>query len=220
MTIAENIKRFNNELSGTNCRLIAISKTKPVSLILEAYNFGHREFGENKVQDLADKYEEMPKDIEWHMVGHLQTNKVKYIAPFVSLIHAVDSLKLLNEINKQGGRNNRIIPCLLQIHIAEESTKFGLSEAELFELFKNDSFNQFENIKIIGLMGMATYTDDQEQINEEFNFLHTVFMKVKNDIALPNVEMKELSIGMSGDYKIALNNGSTMIRIGTDTSFS
>ena len=216
MNIAENIKRFNDELAGTTCRLIPISKTKPVSLMMEAYNSGQRIFGENKVQDLADKYEEMPKDIEWHMVGHLQTNKVKYIAPFVSLIHSVDSLKLLKEINKQGIKNDRMISCLLQIHIADETTKFGLSETELFQLFDDNEFKQLANINIKGLMGMATYTEDENQIDKEFKFLQTIFENIRTSIKQPNVNMTELSIGMSGDYKIAIKNGSTMIRIGTD----
>lgn len=216
MDIAENIKRFNDKLAGTQCKLIAISKTKPVSLIMEAYNSGQHIFGENKVQDLADKYEKMPKDIEWHMVGHLQTNKVKYIAPFVSLIHSVDSLKLLKEINKQGIKNDKVISCLLQVHIAEETTKFGLSESELYQLFNEKEFQQLANIRISGLMGMATYTEDETQIDKEFKFLHTIFTNVKTSIKQPNVTMTELSIGMSGDYQIAIKNGSTMIRIGTD----
>jgi pyridoxal phosphate enzyme (YggS family) len=183
---------------------------------MEAYNAGQHIFGENKVQDLADKYEKMPKDIEWHMIGHLQTNKVKYIAPFVSLIHSVDSLKLLKEINKQGIKNDKVISCLLQVHIAQETTKFGLSETELFQLFIENEFQQLANIRVIGLMGMATYTEDEIQIDKEFNFLHTIFTNVKTSIKQPNVTMTELSIGMSGDYQIAIKNGSTMIRIGTD----
>jgi pyridoxal phosphate enzyme (YggS family) len=194
---------------------VAISKRKSVSDILEAYNAGHRIFGENKVQELVEKVDQLPEDIEWHMVGHLQTNKVKYIAPFVDLIHSVDSFKLLKEISKQGRKHNRIIPCLLQVHIAQEETKFGLSENEVAELIAIVVHSDITHIKIVGLMGMATYTTDEEIIRSEFRQLRKIFdsisMKFRHDL----IDMKELSIGMSGDYKIAMGEGSTMIRIGT-----
>jgi len=215
MNIAENINYFLKQLEGYPGRLVAISKTKSESEILEAYYAGQRIFGENKVQELIDKYEKLPIDIEWHMVGHLQTNKVKFIAPFVSLIHAVDSWKLLKEINKQGEKNKRIVQCLLQIHIAEEETKFGLSEVELFELLNRSDLTELKFVSIVGLMGMATYTDDEVQIRKEFKYLNSLFNKVTERIKAPNVEMKELSMGMTGDYQIALQEGSTLVRIGT-----
>ena len=215
MNLKKNIANFQKILQGTDCQLIAISKTKPQELILEAYDAGQRFFGENKVQELVDKYEKLPKDIEWHMVGHLQSNKVKYIAPFVHLIHSVDSLKLLKEINKQGIKNDRIINCLLQIFIAEEETKFGLSKDELLELIDSDIFQSFKNIKIVGLMGMATNTDDDSQIQKEFHSLKILFESVKEQVSAHNIEMKEISMGMSGDYRIAIKEGSTLIRVGS-----
>jgi len=215
MNIADNLKHFNQELAGSNCRLIAVSKTKPEEMIIEAYNQGHRIFGENKVQDLSLKAQNLPKDIEWHMIGHLQRNKVKYIAPFVRMIHSVDSLRLLTEINKQARNNDRIIDCLLQVHIAQEETKFGLSDQELFELVGTPEICELENIRIVGLMGMATYTDAEAQIRSEFRNMLELFNKVKRDISIPNVDMKELSMGMTSDYKIAIEEGSTLVRIGT-----
>ena len=197
------------------CTLIAVSKTKPAETIQEAYEAGQRVFGENKVQELTGKYDALPKDIEWHMIGHLQSNKIKFIAPFISLIHSVDSFKLLEEINKQALKSNRVIPCLLQIHIAEEETKFGFSEEEVFDLFKTDSFNQLNNIRIAGLMGMATFTDNPEQVRKEFRSLKSIFEKLKSSSLPKQVEMKELSMGMSGDYKIAIEEGSTMVRVGS-----
>jgi len=184
-------------------------------MIIEAYNQGHRIFGENKVQDLSLKAQNLPKDIEWHMIGHLQRNKVKYIAPFVRMIHSVDSLRLLTEINKQARNNDRIIDCLLQVHIAQEETKFGLSDQELFELVGTPEICELENIRIVGLMGMATYTDAEAQIRSEFRNMLELFNKVKRDISIPNVDMKELSMGMTSDYKIAIEEGSTLVRIGT-----
>ncbi|HEU5289046.1 MAG TPA: YggS family pyridoxal phosphate-dependent enzyme [Cyclobacteriaceae bacterium] len=213
MSIKNNIERLKESLP-VECSLIAVSKTQPVDKIQEAYNAGQRIFGENKAQELAQKYEVMPRDIQWHMIGHLQSNKVKYIAPFVQLIHSVDSLKLLVEINKQALKNNRKINCLLQIHIADEETKFGFSEAEVMELLQANELKILTNIKITGLMGMATLTEDVDKIRTEFKTLKSLFEKIKL-MNIPSVEMKELSMGMSNDYKIAIEEGSTLIRVGT-----
>ncbi|KJS07155.1 MAG: alanine racemase [Flavobacteriales bacterium BRH_c54] len=191
--------------------LVAVSKTKPNTAILEAYQTGHRIFGENKVQELTEKYESLPKDIEWHMIGHLQSNKVKYIAPFVSLIHGVDSFKLLKEINKRAAQNERVINCLLQIHIAEEDTKFGFDEKEVIELIKSEAFQDLKNIKVVGLMGMATFTDNENQIRKEFKSLKKIFDK----LSTLYFQLSTLSMGMSGDYQIAIEEGSTMIRVGS-----
>ncbi|UII27263.1 YggS family pyridoxal phosphate-dependent enzyme [Fulvivirga maritima] len=213
--IKNNIKEFQNYLSDKSCRLVAVSKTKPIELLQEAYNEGVRIFGENKVQELTDKYEVLPKDIEWHMIGHLQRNKVKYIAPFVSLIHSVDTFKLLKEINKQGAKNERVISCLLQIHIAKEETKFGLSEEELLEIINSEEIKSLNNVKVVGLMGMATFTDNEDQVRKEFRYLKNLFDKTAG-LALPeNIEMQELSMGMSGDYELAIEEGSTLIRVGS-----
>lgn len=213
--IQENIRHLLSSLAETPCQLVAISKTKPVSDIMDAYEAGQRHFGENKVQELAAKYEELPKDIKWHMVGHLQRNKVKYIAPFVHLIHSIDSLKLLKEVNKQAEKAGRTIDCLLQVHIAEESTKFGFGPEELTPLAQSDALQSLEHVRVVGLMGMATFTEDESQIKREFNSLHTLFEHLKT-IQLPdNVKMQELSMGMSGDYPLALACGSTMIRVGS-----
>ena len=215
MNVGENIKEFKNILNQTNCNLIAVSKTKPVELILEAYNAGQIDFGENKVQELREKPNQLPEDIRWHMIGHVQTNKVKYIAPFIYLIHAVDSLKLLAEINKQALKNDRIINCLLQVHIAKEEHKFGFDESGLQELLSSMEFQSMLYIKISGLMGMATYTDDQDQIRSEFKTLKRMFNDVKSKYSPTNLEMKEISMGMSDDYPIAIEEGSTMIRVGS-----
>ncbi len=212
--IAENLKRIKADLPA-QVQLVAVSKTKPNAAILEAYEAGQRVFGENKIQEMTDKYDALPQDIEWHMIGHVQRNKVKYMAPFVALIHAVDSLRLLTEIDKQAERNNRVIPCLLQLFIADEETKFGLSEDELFELLDSEAFKALRHIKIQGLMGMATFTENQDQIRQEFSTLHHIFEKVQTYNHLPNVECKTLSMGMSNDYPIAIDCGSTMIRIGS-----
>ena len=212
--IAENLKRIKADLPA-GVELVAVSKTKPNAAILEAYEAGQRVFGENKIQEMTDKYEALPKDIAWHMIGHVQRNKVKYMAPFVTLIHAVDSLRLLVEIDKQAKRNNRVISCLLQLFIAAEETKFGLSEAELFELLDSEEFKGLQHIKIQGLMGMATFTEDQDQIKQEFSTLHHIFQKVQTYNHLPNVACDTLSMGMSNDYPIAMACGSTMIRIGS-----
>lgn len=210
MSIKEQLKNIKTELPD-GVTLVAVSKTKPNEAILEAYEAGQRVFGENKVQEMVAKWETLPKDIEWHMIGHLQRNKVKYMAEFVSLIHGVDSLRLLKEINKQAQKHDRVIPCLLQMHIAEEDTKFGLDEAELKELIQSEEFKAMENIKIMGLMGMATFTSNQNQVRKEFSNLKSIFEKLKQE--LPNISV--LSMGMSGDYSVAIEEGSTMVRIGS-----
>jgi len=213
MSISENLLNIKNHLPN-NVTLVAVSKTKPSNDILKAYATGHRIFGENKIQEMVAKHEELPKDIEWHMIGHIQRNKVKYMASFVSLIHAVDSLRLLKEINKQALKNNRTINCLLQIKIASEETKFGLTEAEVKELLASEEFKSFQNIKIVGLMGMATFTSDKNQLQEEFGLLKNIFDNVCN-LKTTNCQLNTLSMGMSDDYPIALENGSTMIRVGS-----
>lgn len=213
MSIKENLLKIKSSLSE-NVTLVAVSKTKPVADLLEAYNAGQRIFGENKIQEMTEKWEQMPKDIQWQMIGHIQTNKVKFMAPYVSLIHGVDSLKLLEEINKQALKNNRIIDCLLQIHIAEEETKFGLNEDELKDLLASETFKNLNNIKIIGLMGMATFTENQNQIKKEFEHLKSIFDTVQN-LNTKNCQLNTLSMGMSGDYQLAITCGSTMVRIGS-----
>ena len=210
MSIVENINKINNEISET-ATLVAVSKTKPNESIHEAYDFGQRIFGENKVQELVQKYEDLPKDIEWHLIGHLQTNKVKFIAPFISLIHAVDSFKLLKEINKQAIKNNRIINCLLQVKIAEEESKFGLTKNEVEDIINSEEIKEFKGINIAGLMGMATNSSDKDQVKEEFNSLNNFFTQLKTQHPKLNI----LSMGMSGDYKIAIEQGSNMIRVGS-----
>lgn len=211
--ISNQLKELKETLSES-CTLVAVSKTKPNSAIQEAYETGHLDFGENKVQELTRKAEELPKDIRWHMIGHLQRNKVKYIAPFVHLIHGVDSLKLLKEINKQGAKVDRVINCLLQIHIAEEDTKFGLDKGELNEILGGEDLNELSNICIVGLMGMATNTKDEEQVRREFKELKGLFEEIKNSDHT-NVQINTLSMGMSSDYEVALEEGSSMIRIGS-----
>jgi PLP dependent protein len=196
-------------------QLIAVSKTKPNEDIIQAYQVGQRVFGENKVQEMADKYESLPKDIQWHLIGHLQTNKVKYIAPFVTLIHAVDSLKLLKEIDKEAKKNNRVIDCLLQFFIASEETKFGLTFEEATEILESKEFIEMENVRIVGLMGMASFVEDEEQIRDEFRTLYNYFQVIKSHHFKFNADFKELSMGMSGDYAIAIEEGSTMVRIGS-----
>lgn len=215
MSIKENLNKIKNTFSNPQCLLVAVSKTQPIATLKEAYDLGIRDFGENKVQELVEKQAALPQDIRWHMIGHLQSNKVKYIAPFVHLIHGVDSMKLLKEINKQAEKVNRIIPCLLQIYIAKEESKFGLDENELDEIISGNDIQELKNIKILGLMGMATYTDDSAIVRKEFRGLYQLFATLKKRALPPNVEMKELSIGMSGDYFIAQEEGSTMVRIGT-----
>jgi len=214
MSIKNNLLEIKNSLPS-HVTLVAVSKTKPVPDLLEAYDAGQRIFGENKIQEMADKHDQMPKDIEWHMIGHVQSNKVKYMAPFVSLVHGVDSLKLLAEINKQAKKNGRIIDCLLQMHIAEEDTKFGLDESELQQLLESEDFKQMENIRVTGLMGMATFTEDNGQITKEFTHLKAIFDGLKTLPSAINLQPSTLSMGMSGDYKIAIACGSTMVRIGS-----
>lgn len=213
MPIADNLKNIKSQLPES-VTLIAVTKTHPAERLMEVYNAGHKVFGENKVQEMCDKHEQLPKDIEWHLIGHLQSNKVKYIAPFVTLIHSVDSLKLLQEINKQAIKNNRIIPCLLQIYIANEETKFGLSFEEAEQLIVSVEFNELRNIKIAGLMGMATNTNDQVQVKREFHSLKVFFEKLKMHTT-PIFNLTILSMGMSSDYPLAIQEGSTMIRVGS-----
>ena len=214
MSIAENIDQIKALLPG-HVKLVAVSKTKPKELIMDAYRHGQRAFGENKVQELSAKYEELPKDIEWHFIGHLQSNKIKYIAPFVHLIHGVDSFKLLKAIDVEAKKAGRIIPVLLQFHIAEEETKFGLSIEEATDLLDSEEYKLLNNIKVWGVMGMATYTDDERQIRKEFACLKSYFETLKNNYFTGNPEFKEVSMGMSGDYLIALEEGSTIIRVGS-----
>lgn len=211
--IEENLNKILTEMPD-GCTLVAVSKTKPNAAILEAYDAGHRDFGENKVQELTQKAEELPDDINWHMIGHLQRNKVKYLAPFVHLIHGVDSFRLLKEINKQGKKNERVLDCLLQIHIAEEDTKFGLDKAELLEILESEAFAEMENIRIRGLMGMATFTEDQEQVRREFRHLKGLYEEI-SDMQHPLLRIDTLSMGMSGDFEIAIEEGSNMVRIGS-----
>ncbi len=215
MSIAANISAIKEELKNTAVKLIAVSKTKPVESINEAYDAGQRIFGENMVQELVDKAEKLPKDIEWHLIGHLQTNKVKYIAPFITMIHSVDSIKLLQEINKQALKNDRVIDCLLQIYIADEDTKYGMDFAETVELLRSEEFKALKNIKVCGLMGIATLTDNPRMIRDEFYELKTLFSGLKETFFRKDPDFNEISMGMSGDYKIAVEQGSTMIRLGS-----
>ncbi|MBC7416756.1 MAG: YggS family pyridoxal phosphate-dependent enzyme [Pedobacter sp.] len=215
MSIANNIEKYKDEVEGEGVTLIAVSKTKPKEDILEAYQAGQRTFGENNVQEMCKKQEELPKDIRWHLIGHLQSNKVKYIAPFVDLIHGVDSLKLLQEINKQAIKNNRTIDCLLQVYIADEETKFGLAFEEVIELLRSEEYLSLKNVKIIGLMGIATNTKNEKQLSVEFNELKVFFDGIKLSFFRNDETFKELSMGMSSDYKLAIEEGSTMIRIGS-----
>lgn len=214
MSIAEKIAEITNSIP-TGVKLVAVSKTKPSEMILEAYESGYKIFGENKPQELKDKFEKLPKDIEWHMIGHLQTNKVKYIAPFVSLIHGVESIKLLTTIDKEANKNNRVIDILMQIHIAQEETKFGLDKEELISLLESEDFKNCNNIRIVGLMGMATYTADENIIKNEFRNLKNIFNEIQQKYFSQTDCFKDISMGMSGDYKIAINEGSTIIRVGS-----
>lgn len=214
MTITNNLKTIISEIPE-HVTLVAVSKTKPISDLMEAYNAGQRVFGENKIQEMADKFEAMPKDIQWHMIGHVQTNKVKYMAPFVSLIHSVDSLKLLKEIDKQAKKYERTINCLIQIKIAEEDSKFGLSANDAKTLILSPEVRQLRNINIVGLMGMATFTEDEAQLKTEFSKLKNAFDSFK-DIDTNNSDLKIVSMGMSGDYTIAISCGSNMIRVGSN----
>ncbi|HLV92576.1 MAG TPA: YggS family pyridoxal phosphate-dependent enzyme [Aequorivita sp.] len=209
MSVSENLKSLKSKLPE-EVSLVAISKTKPISALIEAYNAGQRIFGENKIQEMVSKWQEMPDDVEWHMVGHVQRNKVKDMAPFVSVIHAVDRLRLLREINKEAKKNDRSIDCLLQIKIAEEDSKFGMDEKTAIEILTSDDFKSFKNVRIIGLMGMATFTDNEEQISNEFGKLKRIYDSLKKDY-----NFSTLSMGMSGDYPIAIENGSNMVRVGS-----
>ncbi|MCK5815585.1 MAG: YggS family pyridoxal phosphate-dependent enzyme [Flavobacteriaceae bacterium] len=210
MSITDNLQKLKSEIPK-NVTLVAVSKTKPVCDILEAYEAGQRIFGENKIQEMVDKHEDLPKDIKWHMIGHLQRNKVKYMAHFVDLIHGVDSLKTLKEINKQALKHDRVINCLLQVKIAQEESKFGLSENEIKTILNSEEFNAFENINVVGLMGMASFTADKNQVRAEFSSLNEIF----KELSTPNKQLTTLSMGMSGDYKTAIEEGSTMIRVGS-----
>ena len=210
MSIKKKLQQIKSSIPE-HVTLVAVSKTKPISDLLEAYDCGQRIFGENKIQEMVDKHQLMPKDIQWHMIGHVQRNKVKYMASFVSLIHGVDSLKLLKEINKQAKKHNRIIDCLLQIKIADEDSKFGMSATDAAALLTSEEFLKLEYIHLVGLMGMATFTDDMEQVKNEFKFLKSVYDEFK----IQNSEFTILSMGMSGDYPVAIDFGSTMVRVGS-----
>ncbi|MFC5195987.1 YggS family pyridoxal phosphate-dependent enzyme [Bizionia hallyeonensis] len=210
MSIKQNLLNLKNQIPE-RVTLVAVSKTKPNSDIMEAYDAGQRVFGENKIQEMVDKFETLPKDISWHMIGHVQRNKVKYMASFVNLIHGMDSFKLLKEINKQAKKETRIIDCLLQIKIAEEDSKFGMAKVDAVNMLKSNAFKELQNVRITGVMGMATFTDDQNQVTAEFNRLKTIFDELKTLHA--NLEI--ISMGMSGDYELAINCGSNMIRVGS-----
>ena len=213
MSIQENLRNIKSQLPE-HVTLVAVSKTKPISDLMEAYNAGQRIFGENKIQEMVEKYEQMPKDVEWHMIGHVQSNKVKYMADFVSLIHGVDNLKLLNEINKQALKHKRIIYCLLQIKIAEEESKFGMTAQDALEILQSKDFSELKNVCIVGVMGMATFTDDETQIKQEFMLLKSTFDELKA-LRTFNFKPEIISMGMSDDYHLAIACGSTMIRVGS-----
>lgn len=212
--IKENLNKVRATIPN-NVTLIAVSKTKPVVDLQEAYDAGQRIFGENKALEMRDKHQELPKDIQWHFIGHLQTNKIKYIAPFVSLIHSIDSISLLEAVNKEAVKNNRVIDCLLQFHIAQEDTKFGLDLKEAEEILKTESYKDLKNINIVGVMGMATFTDDENQIRNEFKSLKHIFDVLKECYFKDNDSFKEISMGMSDDYPIAIEEGATMVRVGS-----
>jgi pyridoxal phosphate enzyme (YggS family) len=214
MEIQKKIREIKKLISD-NVSLVAVSKTKPIEDLQEAYDAGQRIFGENKIQEMVDKFDVLPKDIQWHMIGHLQSNKVKYMAHFVDLIHGVDKFKTLKEINKQAQKHNRVINCLLQAKIAKEETKFGLSFEDIEQILQSPEMSALENIKIVGFMGMASFTDNQTQLNEEFSSLKNFFEKHKTQTAIANCQLDVLSMGMSGDYNLAIENGSTMIRLGS-----
>jgi len=212
--ILENLEKIQKTIPSTVC-LVAVSKTKPISDLQEIYDAGQRHFGENKVQEMTEKWEVLPKDIHWHQIGHLQTNKVKFIAPYVDLIHSVDSLKLLAEINKQAEKCQRVIKVLLQFYIAKEESKYGLDYDEAKELLASNDFKTFKNIQIIGVMGMASFTDDTSIVRKEFSQLKTIFTHIKTDFFPNDSSFKEVSMGMSGDYELAIEKGSTMVRVGS-----
>jgi len=215
MSIADNIKRLKKETLPINVKLLAVSKTKPAEDVQEAYDAGQRLFGENMVQELVEKQENLPKDIQWHLIGHLQSNKVKYIAPFITMIQSVDSLKLLQEINKHAEKNKRVIDCLLQIYIADEETKFGLGFDEAIELLRSEEFAALKHVRIRGLMGIATNTDNEKQIKDEYYELKTFFDGIKQSFFRKDDTFDTLSMGMSSDYKVAIEQGSTMVRLGS-----
>ncbi len=214
MDIGKNISELKNSLPPA-VKLVAVTKTHPPETIMEAYNAGHKIFGENKAQELVQKYNELPKDIEWHFIGHLQTNKAKYITPFVKMIHGIDSFKILKAVNKEAKKNDRVVSCLLQFHIAQESTKFGFDEGEAHEMLSSEAFQVLKNISVEGVMGMATFTDDLRQVREEFKKLKEIFSGLKNEYFSNNPEFREVSMGMSDDYRIAVEEGSTMVRVGS-----
>ncbi len=214
MSITENFEKIRKNIPDS-VKIVAVSKTKPVEDILELYNFGHKIFGENKVQELVSKKDNLPTDIEWHMIGHLQTNKVKYIVPFVSLIHSVDNFKLLKEINKRSLKANRVIDCLLEIHIAKEESKYGFNETDLYEMLENKEFYELKNVRVCGLMGIATNTNDKNQVRKEFRYLKELFDDIKKKYFGDKHYFKELSMGMTADYMIAIEEGSTIVRIGS-----
>ena len=212
--IASNISLLKTQIPSS-VKLVAVSKTKPVGAILTAYNSGQRYFGENRVQELLNKVDLLPRDIEWHLIGHLQSNKVKYIVPFINMIQSVDSFKLLKNINSEASKINRVVDCLLQIHIASEETKFGFSMKELFEMAESQEFLNIKHVRICGVMGMATFTSDTDQVSKEFRYLTDCFNSLKNRYFTGNHHFKEISMGMSGDYEIAIKEGSTIVRIGS-----
>jgi len=214
MSIADNLQEINSRLTD-KCRLVAVSKTKPASAIQEAYEAGQRIFGENRPQEMQGKAKELPENIDWHMIGHLQSNKVKYIAPFVHTIHSVDKLSLLEEINRRAAQHNRTITVLLQMHIAEEESKFGMNETEATALLNSAAYAEMQNIEVVGVMGMATFTEDKTQIREEFKTLKSIFDQLKMSHFLHNAAFKEISMGMSGDFEIAMEEGSTLVRVGS-----
>ncbi len=214
MSIKENLLKLKDQIPA-NVKLIAVSKTNPINKILEIYNAGYKIFGENRVQELIDKQPQLPADIEWHFIGHLQTNKVKYIAPFITMIESIDSLKLLKEVNSEAEKNNRVIDCLLEMYIATEESKFGLDLSEAFAILDSTEFKDMRNIRICGLMGMATYTDYTDIVRKEFKNLKLYFNQIKEKYFTDKSYFKEISMGMSGDYQIAIEEGSTMVRIGT-----
>ena len=214
-SVSQKILSIRNSIPE-HVSLVAVSKTKPNEDIIDAYNIGHKAFGENKVQELVRKSEELPRDIEWHMIGHLQTNKVKYIAPFIGLVHSVDSFKLLKTINKEANKNNRVINCLLQCKVAEEETKFGLSESELSDMIKSTEYSELENVSIRGVMGMATFTEDKEKVRHEFSTIKNIFDHLKSEFFIDKPEFVVISMGMSHDYNIAIEEGATMIRVGSN----
>jgi len=216
MSITDNLLKYKNELTNEGVKLVAVSKNHPAAAVLEAYEAGQRIFGENLVQEMVDKQAQLPQDIEWHLIGHLQSNKVKYIAPFIKLIESVDSLKLLKEIDKQAAKNNRVIDCLLQIYIADEDTKFGLGFDEAIELLRSEEFEALKNVRIVGLMGIATNTALEGQTTAEFQELKVLFDGIKLSFFRKEESFKEISMGMSADYKIAVAKGSTMVRIGSN----